>query len=237
MKVPCALLFLIVPLVVWGEPKVLVDAIPTGATFAGLTPIRLPFKDAAKEDPEKIAEGLNGALGQILPAATSRGFSYICLVSAPGDKPVAIPIVAAKSNLMLRGTNSMVLAVFYRGGHEATSKTTYSPGIPEKKTGSVSATVEKVALPEGVNTAGWVYLNLTRIQEEAEKAKSPTVFVSAGGTGTVTEVPIPGMKEPLMVPEEKSTFTATWRMDPNMAANHKGEILGQPTPSDVIDKK
>jgi hypothetical protein len=225
MKVTRMFFCLLVPAFLWGQPKVLVDDIPTGAAFAGVTPIRLPFRDAAKEDPKKIEEGLNGALNSMLSSTAPQGYSYICLLSAPGEQPVEIPISSAKKNLKLSRTNTMVLALFYQGGHEATSRIGYSIGSPEAKVALVRSTVQKVAMPKGGSTAGWIYLNLTRIQAEAEKAKSPVVFVSAGGSGTPTAVPIPGLKEPLMIPEEQSTFTASWYMDPEMAVTHKGEII------------
>jgi hypothetical protein len=124
----------------------------------------------------------------------------------------------------------LVYVLFYREGHEATTRIDYSAGSPDTKTAHVSSTFKKISMPQGGSTAGWVYFNLPRIQAEAEKAKSPTVFLSAGGSGAATAVPIPGMKEPFMVPEDRSTFTATWSMDSAMAATHKGEVLGHPLP-------
>lgn len=221
----------------WGQAKVLIDAIPTGGMFAGVTPIALPFKDAAKEDPKQIEEGLNGAVSSILPVASQQGFSYICLLSAPGDQPIEIRISAGKAKLKLSRTGTSVLALFYKGGHEANSRIDYSTGSPEAKAAHVSSTFQKIAVPQGTTTAGWIYFNLSRIQAEAEKAKSPIVFLSAGGNGAVTAVPIPGMKEPLRVPEDRSTLTATWSMDQAMAATHQGEVLGHPIHADGATPK
>lgn len=214
-----------------GQTKVLIDAIPTAATFAGVTAIALPFKDAAKENPKEIEKGLNGAVNQMLPAASQQGFSYVCLLSAPGEQPVVIHLGAGNADLKLSRTGTVVLALFYKGGHEATRRIEYSTSSPEAKTAHVSGAFQKISVPQGVSTAGWIYFNLPRIQAEAEKEKSPTVFLSAGGSGVTTAVPIPGMKEPLMVAEFRSTLTATWHMDPDTAATHNSEVLGHPIPA------
>jgi hypothetical protein len=174
---------------------------------------------------------LNEAVAGILFVATQQGFSYICLLSAPGDQPIEIPISAAKANLKLSRINTAVFALFYREGHEAVSPVTYSTNNPEAKTVHMRSTFEKIAVPQGGSTGGWICFNLARIQVEAEKAKSPVVFLETGGAGALTAVAIPGMKDPLMVHEEQTTFTATWYMDPKMTVSHQGEILGHPVPS------
>jgi hypothetical protein len=75
--------------------------------------------------------------------------------------------------------------------------------------------------------AGWVYFDLTRIQDEVLKAGSSTVFLQVDGVGTTSPVPIPGMKEPLMMYDGKTTFTATWYMRPEMEAAHERQVSGK----------
>jgi hypothetical protein len=237
MKNLLLVLCLCSPVALWSQAKLLVDAIPTGASFVGVTKIALPFKDAANENPKDIEAGLGGAISQMLPAASQQGFSYVCLLSAPGDQPVVIHLAAGKADLKLSRTGTAVFALFYKGGHEATRPTAYSTGSPEPKTAHVSVTFKKISVPQGTTTAGWIYFNLPRIQAEAEKEKSATVFLSAGGSGTTTAVPIPGMKEPLLVPEDQSTLAAAWYMDPANAAPHQGEVLGHPIPADAAKPK
>ncbi len=222
-----ALTFLI-PGLLFAEPVVLVDAVPTGAMFLGVTPIRLAFQDAISAKPKEITEGLNSAIANILPAAAQQGMSFICLLSSPGDDPIKIHIDAAKTDLKLSRTHTAVFALFYRDGHKPKTKLKYSFGSPEKKTAQASADFKKISLPPGGSTAGWIYFNLPRIQQEAEKSKSPFVFLKSSGAGTAVPVIIPGLKEPLMVPDDQSIFTASWYIDPKLDAAHSGAIFGHP---------
>lgn len=219
------------PAILVAQPTVLIDAIPTGAAFAGVTPLRLPFQDAAKENPPRIEQGLNGAMNGFLPGAAQQGFSFICLLSAPGDHPIEIPIAAAHAKLKLSRTNTAVFVLFYRGGREATVPVTYSTETPTEKKGTVSTTIRLISAPPGGSVAGRIYFNLPRIQAEAEKGKTHTVFVQTNGEGPITAIPIPGLKEPLRVHERNVTFNATWSMDPKIEATHEGEVLGHPMPA------
>lgn len=233
MKQLLFLLCLGVPGILFGGPKVLVNAIPTGGAFMGVTPIGLPFRDAEKENPKNIEAGLNAALAGFLPGASQQGFSYICLLSAPGDQPIEIPISAATASIKLSRTHTAVFVLFYRGGHEMTNAVSYSSGGPEPKTAHVSSSFRLISVPQGGSIEGWIYFNLPRIQAEAEKAKSPIVFLQTDGVGALTPVPIPGMKDPLMVHKEQVTFTASWYMDPKMNDSHQGEIFGHPLPAET----
>ena len=62
------------PGLLWADTKVLIDAVPTGAEFAGVTPIGLPFKDAEKVNAKDIEAGLNAAVAGILPTGARQGF-------------------------------------------------------------------------------------------------------------------------------------------------------------------
>ena len=208
------------------DPKVLVNAIPTGAMFAGVTPLGLPFTDAEKEDPTTIERGLNEAIARMLPGATRQGFTYVCLLTAPGDQPIEIPIAAAKATLGLSRSKTSIVVLFYNGGHDATYPTSYSTGELDSKTPHVSTSFEKIAVPPGGSTAGWVYFNLSRVQAEAERAKSQTIFLTASGTGVTVPVPIPGMKQPLMVADDKSKLSVSWSISAEMAASRNVEVLG-----------
>jgi len=209
-----------------GQTRVLVGAIPTGASFAGVTPLRLPFADAEKAEVKSIENGLNQAVAGILPAAEQQGFSFICLLSAPGDSPVEIPIPLAKAKLKLSRKNTSVVVLFYRGGHEPVVAELYSTGAAETKVPHVSTNFKKIMVPEGGSTAGWVYMDLTRVQAEAEKAKSPVIFISAEGGGRAVPVPIPGLKDPLMVPDETSILNVSWYLPADARPNDQMEILG-----------
>ena len=226
MKTLLLVLCICGPNLLFGATTILVDAIPTAGVFAGVTPIRLPFKDAASAATENIETGLNQAVAGILSVADQQGFSFICLLSAPGDNPIEIPIHAAKANLKLSRENTMIYALFYREGHQGRNSVTYRTGTPEPKTAHVSAAFRLIAVPEGGSIAGWIYLNLPRIQEEAEKAKSSTVFLETSGTGSVTAVVIPGMKNPILVHEEKAVFTGTWYLGTDAQPGHETEFMG-----------
>lgn len=221
------------------EPQILIDALPTGGMFFGATPVGLPFKDAASANPKEIEEGLNGALASMIPGAKQRGLSFICLLSVPGEQPVEIPIVAAKKNLKLSRTNTSLLALFFTSGQAPSGRVTYALGSPEPGKPQASVTMRKVAVPQGVTTAGWVYYNLTRLQADVEKAGASLLLLAAAGSGPKTPVPIPGLKEPLLVPEENTSLTATWAMPAGADPAHPVEILGHKVDKDAakLDSK
>jgi len=227
-------LVLCLPGLMGAHPTVLIDAIPAAGTFLGMSPIGLPFKDAGTADPKMIGEGLNAAISRLLPGAEQRGMSFICLLSPSGDDPIRVFIAAALTELSLSRTNTSVTVLFYRGGQESLTPPKYSLGTPPKK-GTVNMNVKKISVPQGVTTAGWMYLNLSRFQAEAEKAGSPIIFLQSGGTGKSAPVVIPGLKEPLMAFDDDATFGGTWFMDPKMKAAHRaasaaGSQAGVPTP-------
>jgi hypothetical protein len=210
------------------EPIVLVDAIPTGGIFLGASPIGLPFRDAEKVDRAEIGQGLSAAVTGLFSSAAQNGISYICLLTAPGDNPIEVFISPAKATLKLRRKSTSVMAVFYRGGTLAPAPILFTTGSPEPAKATVSVKFDKISVPPGVTTAGWVYFDLTRVQAEVVKAGGKTAFLRVEGAGTVSPVPIPGMKEPLMMFEGKTTFTATWYMDPRMEA-HERDVQGKST--------
>ncbi len=207
------LLLIFLPGLLFGETKVLVNTIPAGATFAGASPFRLPFQDAGSQDPKSIANGLSSAIAGILPAATQQGFSYLCLFSSPGKNPIEIFIPAANTTLKLRPTKTSLAVVFFKGGEPTTSPVLFSTGAVDAQKPHVAVKFQKISVPPGVTTAGWIYFNLPRIQAEAAKAGSKMVMLQVEGTGAVTEVPIPGLIDPLLVPEGKTVLTASWYLD------------------------
>lgn len=221
---------LCVPAILNGAPVVLVNEIPTDGMFLGESPLALPFKDAEAAKPAEIEAGLNAAITNFLPVAGQQNISFVCVFSSPGADPIEIPIAAAQAKVGLSRTHSAVVILFYRGGHRATRPIRYVVGHPEKGKATVSANFEKIAVPPGATTSSWIHFNLPRIQAEAEKAGSPVVFVNATGKGTVVPVSLAGMKDPFMVPEERTTFNAAWYMDPKMDATHRGELFGRPIP-------
>ena len=110
------LLLLLAPSLAFADAAVLVDAIPSGGVFMGVTPVGLPFRDADTADPKDIGAGLSQAASSMIPAATQNGVSFICLLSSPGDKPVEAFITPAHATLRLRRKPTALWAVFYRGG-------------------------------------------------------------------------------------------------------------------------
>lgn len=204
------ILLLAAPLWARADATVLVNAIPSGAAFYGVTAVGMPFHDAESANPKDIGAGLSHAVASMIPAATQNGITFICLISSPGDNPVEAFIEPANAVLRLRRKNSTLSVVFFRGGATPTLPMIYTAGSPDPKRPNVSAQVKKIAVPPGVTTAGWVYFNLTRVQETADKAGAPEIFLKIGGTGASSPIAIPGMKEPMMVYEDAATLTEAW---------------------------
>jgi hypothetical protein len=225
MKTLVLLLFCL-PGLLFGETKVLVDAIPSEAMFVGSSPFRLPFQDAESQDPKSIEIGMSSAISGILQSTAQQGFSYICLLSAPGDDPVEVLIPAANAKLKLRRTKTSVTVVFYKGGAAATTPVSFSAGQLDASKPHVSLRCKKISVPPGITTSGWIYFNLSRIQAEAAKAGSHVAMLQTEGTGAVTQVAIPGMKEPLMVHEDQTTLTASWYIDAAMEARLRNQVPG-----------
>jgi hypothetical protein len=219
-----ALSILCVPGFALAEPTVLVDAIPTGGAFLGTSPIGLPFRDAEKADKVAVGQGLSAAVANLFPSADKNGISYICLLTSPGENPVEVFVAPAKANLRLSRKNTSVMAVFYRGGSIPLAPFVYSTGKPEAKRPTISVKFQKISVPPGVTTAGWVYFDLARIQAEVLKAGANTAFLQVDGEGTTSPVAIPGLKAPLLVFEGKTTFTAAWYMSAEMEAAHEREL-------------
>ncbi len=196
------------------DPTVLVDAVPSGGMFLGVSPVGLPFKDADSFNPKDIGTGLSGAVAHMIPGAAQKGISFICLLSSPGDKPVEVFISPANATLRLRRKNTTLSAVFFSGGRNPLLPMIFVAGAPDPKKPNVSAQFEKIAVPPGVTTVGWIYFNLTRIQDSAEKAGSPVAFLKIAGKGSSSPIAIPGMKEPMMAFDEKATLTGAWYTKP-----------------------
>lgn len=223
---PLLLLLFCLPGLLFGETKVLVDAIPSGAMFVGASPFRLPFQDAGSQDPKSIEIGMSSAISGILQSAAQQGFSYICLLSAPGDDPVDVFLPAANAKLKLRRTKTSVTVVFYKGGEATTTPISFAAGQLDARKPHVSMKFEKISVPPGITTSGWIYFNLSRIQAEAAKAGTYVAILQTEGTGAVTQVAIPGMKEPLMVHEDKPTLTASWYIDAAAEARLRKQVPG-----------
>jgi hypothetical protein len=227
MKRIC-LLLLIFPCCLVGQPTVLVNTIPSAATFAGTSAFQLPFQDAESQDPKSIEQGISSAVAGILQAAERQGFSNICLVTSPGENPVEVFIPVARATLKLRRTQTTITVVFYKGGERSVAPIAYSTEPLDIQKPNVAMKFQKVSVPAGVTTAGWVYFNLPRIQAAATKAGAKAVNLGAEGTGPVTEVAIPGLKDPLRVPEEKPVLTASWYLDADAEARLRKSVSPAP---------
>jgi hypothetical protein len=212
MLLRLVLLFLLAPALARAGVTVLVDAVPTLGQFYGMSPVGLPFRDAQTVKPEDISSGLSRAVAGMIPSAEQAGITFICLLSPAGDNPVEAYIAPAKAFLRLRRRNTTLTAVFYRGGEAPQIPMIYSVGNIDRKKPNVSAKIDKIAVPAGVTTAGWIYFNLPRIQDAANKAGSAIVFLKVAGTGASSLVAIPGLKEPLTVYDDHAALTASWYM-------------------------
>jgi hypothetical protein len=210
-----ALFLLLAPGVALADAKVLVDAIPSDGVLFGVSPVGMPFRDAETADPKAIGEGLSAAVSGMIPGATQRGISYICLLSSPGDNPVEAFIKPANATLRLRRRNTTLTAVFFTGGSLSPLPMIFVAGAPAPGKPSVSEQFKKIIVPPGVTTAGWVYFNLTRVLRSADKAAAAEVFLKMEGGGASSPMAIPGMKEPMMVFEDHATLTAAW-YDPTL---------------------
>jgi hypothetical protein len=210
------------------DTQLLIDAIPTGGAYGGSTLLGLPFRDAETANLREVTEGINGAITQFLPAATQQGFTFLCLLSIPGTNPIEIPVRATGATLKLSRKQTKVVVLFYQGGH-APAGVSYSLAVPPKAS-VMSASFEKISVPEGTTAHDWIYFNLTRLQAELEKAKTPTLFLQATGEGALIPVAIPGLNVPLLIPEKKTKFTASWAMGPDM---EKQLQLENPTAGEV----
>jgi hypothetical protein len=213
------LLLLCSPGLARAEARVLVNAIPSGGVFFGMSPVGLPFRDAETAAPKDIGAGLSAAAASMIPAASQRGISFICLLSSPGDNPVEVFIAPAKATLRLRRRNTTLSAVFFTGGSASPLPMVYVLGAPDPKRASDSTKFQKIAVPAGATTAGWIYFNLTRVQQSADKAAAAEVFLIIGGSGASSAIAIPGMKEPMTVFEDHATLTAAW-YDPGLKRDH-----------------
>jgi hypothetical protein len=210
-----ALLLLLAPAAALADAAVLVDAVPSDGVLFGMSPVGMPFRDAEASNPKDISEGLSAAVSAMIPGATQKGISFICLLSSPGDNPVEAFIKPANATLRLRRRNTTLTAVFYTGGHPSPLPMVYAAGDPPTGKSSVKVKFDKIAVPPGVTTAGWVYFNLPRIQGSAEKAAAPEVFLRLEGTGSSSAMAIPGMKEPMIVHDDHAALTAVW-YDPTL---------------------
>ena len=204
---------LCLPSCLMAELKLLVDEIPSDATFAGSRPFSLPFKDAGAQDLKTMQTGISSAVAGLLKVAGKQDFSYVCLLSIAGENPVEVSLPTATKKLKLRRTNTSIVVVFYNGGSIEAKPVTFSVGHVTVGQPQVSMQIEKVSMPLASTPADWIYLNLPRIQSEAVKGGASVAMLQLKGEGPFAEVAVPGLKHPLMVPEGKATLTASWYID------------------------
>jgi hypothetical protein len=199
---------------------VLINSIPSGGTFLGLSPVGLPFKDLGSQDPKTVEENLNRTLSGMLARAQQKNISFICLMAQPGDDPVSLYVISALADLPVSRNDTAITVLFYSGGHQSFHPPQYSLSETPTKTALVSQQAKKISVPKGVTTIGWMYFNLSRFQAQAEQAGSKTIFLASSGTGSSSPLIVPGLKETLPAFDDAATFTASWYMDPATAAAH-----------------
>ena len=204
---------LCLPTCLMAELKLLVDEIPSDATFAGSRPFGLPFKDAGSQDFKTMQAGISSAVSGFLKVAEKQDFSYVCLLSIPGENPVEISVPKSTKKLKLRRTKTSIVVVFYKGGSTPPKPVTFSAGHVTVGQPQVSMQIEKVPLPSASTPADWIYLHLPRIQSEAVKGGAAVAMLQLKGEGPFAEVAVPGLKNPLLVPEGRATLTASWYID------------------------
>ena len=201
------------PAVVLGQTKLLVDAIPSDATFLGSSVMGLPFADAESQDAKSIESDMAQTVLRLLEVAGQQDFSYVCLLSLPGEDPIEIAIPGAGTKLKLRRKNTSITVVFYSGGHSDAPALAFQAGKVGLGRPQVSMQIDRVAVPATSTPADWIYLNLPRIQAEAAKAAASIVMLQVVGEGPFVEVTVPGMKEPLLVPKGNASLVASWYID------------------------
>ena len=206
------LFFFSVPAILLAETKVLVDAIPSDATFLGSSMMGLPFAHAESQDVKSIETGMSEAVLKVREAASLQGFSYVCHLSVAGQDPIEISIPTAETKLKMRRRNTSITVLFYKDGHAASPGIGFSAGKVRPGRPQVSMQIDKIS-PAGSTPADWIYLNLPRIQSEAAKSAAPMVMLEVVGEGPFAEVTVPGMKEPLLVPEGNASLVASWYID------------------------
>jgi hypothetical protein len=203
-------LLLLISATAFATPTVLVDAIPTDASFINYAAVKVPITDLSQADPTEIEQGLASSISWATPDAVKDGASYICLLSAAGDHPRSFTVGAASSSLKLRTKNSSFVIVLYGGGTTPTPRVTYSLDKPDPNRAVESEQLTEIVVPKGWDVAAWVYFNLPKIQAKALKAGASQIFLEASGQGPKTGVVIPGLKEPLMIPTGETVLTASW---------------------------
>jgi hypothetical protein len=216
----CALCW--APVSALAAPVVLVDAIPSGASFVSEVEVRVPIADLSKADPKEVEAGLASAISSAASFAEANGANYICLLSAPGDDALGFRVEAADGTLRLRSTNASFVVVFYQGGDAPPAGFSYSTEKPEIPDDRVRVSIKKVAVPDGWTTAGWIYFNLPRFQLAASKAGATRIFLASSGQGEAFPFVVPGLKEPLMVFPERTELSVIWYPGKNKAANLAG---------------
>jgi hypothetical protein len=200
----------IMPVLASASPTVLVDSIPTGATFFNVATVRLPYHDLDNVDSKDVEAGISSAIANAMQFSEPNAVSYICLLSAAGDSVRSFAIDAGHPRLYLPQIDPSFIMILYRGGRDTTERITYSLKKAESYRKHITMTLKMVSVPTEWTTAAWVYFNLSKIQDEISKVGATQVFLESEGKGVTSPVIIPGLKDPLMVYTDKATISATW---------------------------
>src|SRR5690348_15649538 len=170
MLKPFSSVLLLISATAFATPTVLVDAIPTDASFINYATVEVPITDLSQAAPREVEEGLASSISQVTSYAVEAGASYICLLSAAGDHPRSFTVRAASAPLKLRTKNSSFVVVLYGGGTTPLPRITYSLDKPDPNRAVESEQLTEMIVPKEWDAATWVYFNLPKIQAKALKA-------------------------------------------------------------------
>jgi hypothetical protein len=210
MRTVLTTILFLFPVLAMAAPRILVDAVPTGAMLFNYSTIKVPFPDLEKVEAKEVESALAEVIAGVIPFAQQNGVTYVCLLSAAGERGSSYAVVGAQEKLSLRAKDGSFVIVLYQDGRNPSKHVTYSLAKPDgaRKTGGFS--IDKVSVPDGWTTESWLYFNLPRIQAEAMKDGATQIFLQTTGKGTPSPVVIPGVKEPLMMFPDHTAISASW---------------------------
>ena len=201
---------LTLPGIAFAQATVLIDAIPSGAQIVNFGSLQVPFQDLNQIEAAKVEAGITGFLEQTQKLAAQQSATYICLLSAPGDDAKEYHPGGSDTALKLNRTHPNLSVVMYRGGSESPARMTFRVGS-SKDEPHVTFTIKKISVPQGWNSALWLFFNLSRLQSDAVRSGASEIYLTVTGTGPTSTIALPGMIEPLTIFDGEMTFSASWK--------------------------
>ena len=200
----------LIPALAAAVPTVLVDAVPTGASFFNYATVQVPIPNLEKADPKVVEAGLASSISGVMTFAEKNGVTHICVISTGGDSAKSYQVGATGAKLKLQTINPSFVILLYREGSDDQFRFAYSLDRPDPNIPHMSIQIKKVEVPNGYTTAAWFYFNLSKIQQKALKDGATTIFIQSSGKGAKSTVIVPGVNTPLNVFDEESVISASW---------------------------